>query len=309
MNVVLNLEQLTYVVEVDKVKSLSEAALRLHVSQSAISQAITALEKELGLKLFNRSRSGTTSTEEGQLFIKKAFEATKIIQEMLLESENRKHALSGLLRLGTMPAEMATLVNVIVSLKKEHPEVHIEITEQGSLKTLQLVRQGKIDLGMIALPEDLLQQEALPFDTLYQGKMMVVAGRNSPLASQKSIPPEEMRAYSFVLYKDDYIDMFIRDFTEQFGEVNILFKTNSDSAIQSAILEGLAISIGHDYSFQKATMERGQSVHLLEIERFAQQPVHFGWIRSANSSRSAINEYFIQRYKLEARFGNTENRY
>ncbi|WP_134911305.1 MULTISPECIES: hypothetical protein [Paenibacillus] len=47
---------------------------------------------------------------------------------MLLESENRKHALSGLLRLGTMPAEMATLVNVIVSLKKEHPEVHIEVT-------------------------------------------------------------------------------------------------------------------------------------------------------------------------------------
>ncbi|MBE0338124.1 hypothetical protein E4V51_07995 [Paenibacillus sp. 28ISP30-2] len=46
------------------------------------------------------------------------------------------------------------------------------------------------------------------------------------------------------LYKEDYIDMFIRDFTEQFGDVNILFKKNSDSAIQSAILEGLAISIG-----------------------------------------------------------------
>lgn len=66
----MNLEQLMYVVELSKSKSLSEAAANLHISQSALSQSITSLEKELGLKLFRRARTGTLPTAEGASIIK-----------------------------------------------------------------------------------------------------------------------------------------------------------------------------------------------------------------------------------------------
>lgn len=67
----MNLVQLAYIVEVSKLGSLSEASKKLHVTQSAISQSITNLDRELGIKVFNRSRIGTTSTVIGNEIIKK----------------------------------------------------------------------------------------------------------------------------------------------------------------------------------------------------------------------------------------------
>lgn len=61
----MNIEQLMYIVEVAKVRSLGEAAKTLNISQSALSQAITKFENELNIKIFNRTRAGTIPTKEG----------------------------------------------------------------------------------------------------------------------------------------------------------------------------------------------------------------------------------------------------
>ena len=59
----MNFEQLEYIKEVIETKSMSIAAENLHVTQSAISQSISLLEKEFGVQLFKRSRNGTIPTE------------------------------------------------------------------------------------------------------------------------------------------------------------------------------------------------------------------------------------------------------
>lgn len=67
----MHIEQLKYIVEVTKTRSISIAAQNLHVSQSTISKAITNLEQELGINLFTRSRLGAIPTAEGKNIIKK----------------------------------------------------------------------------------------------------------------------------------------------------------------------------------------------------------------------------------------------
>lgn len=67
----MHLEQLKYIVEVAKTRSISIAAQNLHVSQSTISKAITNLEQELSIHLFTRSRLGAQPTTEGKNIIKK----------------------------------------------------------------------------------------------------------------------------------------------------------------------------------------------------------------------------------------------
>jgi len=71
----MNLEQLEYIVDVAKTKSLTKTAQNAHVTLSAVSQSISLLESELGVVLFNRSRGvGAVPTPEGQSIIGRAAE-------------------------------------------------------------------------------------------------------------------------------------------------------------------------------------------------------------------------------------------
>lgn len=79
----MNIEQLEVVKEVFETNSMSLAAQNLHVSQSAISQSISLLEKEIGIPLFKRSRNGTVPTEDGTTII-------KIILEILMKVDEIK---------------------------------------------------------------------------------------------------------------------------------------------------------------------------------------------------------------------------
>ncbi|MCM2997819.1 LysR family transcriptional regulator [Paenibacillus cellulositrophicus] len=67
----MNTEKLEYLVEVARAGSISKAAEQLHVTISAVSQAITSLESEWGISIFTRSKSGVTLTPEGKIIIKK----------------------------------------------------------------------------------------------------------------------------------------------------------------------------------------------------------------------------------------------
>lgn len=78
----MHIERFEYLVEVAKTGSLSLAAQNLHITQSAISQAITSIEKDLGVKIFLRARQGTQLTFEGKKIVKLANEMLFKYQEI-----------------------------------------------------------------------------------------------------------------------------------------------------------------------------------------------------------------------------------
>ena len=65
----MRLEQLQYVVEIDKTRSISKAAKNLYITQPSISAAISALEKELNIKIFERTKNGVDPTPEGEKIV------------------------------------------------------------------------------------------------------------------------------------------------------------------------------------------------------------------------------------------------
>ena len=70
----MNIQQIQYVLEVYRNKSMSKAAAKLYVAQPNLSNSIRALENELGFQIFNHSKSGVTPTENGILLLKQAFQ-------------------------------------------------------------------------------------------------------------------------------------------------------------------------------------------------------------------------------------------
>src|SRR4051812_16809292 len=106
----MNFEQLEYIKEVIETKSMSIAAENLHVSQSAISQSISLLEKEFGIQLFKRSRIGTFPTDEGKNIIKKLLEILKKTDELKEEVQSITSSFSGELKIATIPSIFMTFL-------------------------------------------------------------------------------------------------------------------------------------------------------------------------------------------------------
>lgn len=133
--------------------SFSTAAKNLFISQSAVSQTITALEKELGVPLFIRHPKGVTLTKEGERLFRKTKEALDLLA-IAEEEITQMHNLSGgelVIGAGdTLCQEY--LIPVLTRFREKYPLVHIRIVNGTSLEIIKALKNGALDLAFIKTP-------------------------------------------------------------------------------------------------------------------------------------------------------------
>lgn len=297
----MNLDQLEYIVEVAKTGSLTRAAQNSHVTLSAISQSISMLESELELTLFTRSRGlGAVLTAEGKAIVSKANEVLKKVNELKEEAQSYSNTLSGQLKIATIPGPMHLLVDIVSKFKRDFPNVKIEIFEKGPTEILDHIRHNKIDIGLIALSEKLIEKNhGLSFERLLKGKIVAGVNKNSPLVLEKTITPEKLVNQTLVLYDDDHIREYMTKFISSYGDVNILFISNNTQAIENAVHEGLAITIGLDYSFKNKAPHQIHGIIPIELESPNIEPIYYGWVLPEEKHASQISKRFLNRLKFE----------
>lgn len=136
--------------EVAKSGNISKAAETLYISQPAVSKSITKLEQSLGHTLFTRSKKGVRLTEEGQtLFqhLSSAFESIEIAEKTLKRI--------GQLGMGQLRIGVSTslckyiLLPYLQDFIRDNPHVKVSIECNPTYETIQLLKQGKIDIGLI----------------------------------------------------------------------------------------------------------------------------------------------------------------
>jgi LysR family transcriptional regulator, transcription activator of glutamate synthase operon len=295
----INIEQLEYIVEVAKTGSLSVASQKLHVTQSAISQSITNLETELGVKIFRRSRLGAEPTTEGKSIIRRAYDVLDKIKELKEEAEIHTNLMSGELRLATVPGPMPFLIKTLSTFKLNYPNIHIEISEKGTREIIEDIRQNKLDIGVISMKEDKVKEEKIEIEVLFRGKMKAAVSRNSPFALCESVTPQELKKQPFVLYKEDSVKWFINDFVAKNGPVDILFWTNNLDAIRTAVMDGLAITVGSEFVIKNDPfMKQGEGVPI-DIADYENANMCLGLIRSEKKQHSMITKNFVKELKVE----------
>ncbi|WP_106498008.1 LysR family transcriptional regulator [Lentibacillus sp. Marseille-P4043] len=292
----MNIEQLRYIAEVAKLGSLS-VAQQLHITQSAISQSITNLEAELGVKIFNRSRLGATPTDMGYKIIKKALETLEKLEEIKLEADMSLNLVGGKLRLGTIPSPLMYLPKTLSSFKEDYPNIQIEIAEKASQAIIDDIKQDRLDIGLIGLSREgkEMRDEDIVFEIVLRGKMIAAASKQSPLAFTKSVTPQEIRNYLLVIYNDDRMWEFINDLTTQFGAADILFSTNNLDAIRNAVIENLAITIAPDYTVKNDPYARTGEIVPIEIANLEQDYPGMALVWSKTKSSTAIIRNFVSR--------------
>lgn len=304
----MQIEQLEYLVEVAKTGTIYTAAQNLNVSQSAISQSISSLERELGVTIFKRSRKGSMPTDEGKKVIKKAHEILIKVQELKDEVQQDMMLISGELKLSSIPPFMKFLVKPLTEFKNDYPGVNIEITEKNTQDIINDVRQNDIDMGLITFHKGLMDiTENLDFEPFIEGEMKVYVNKNSPLAVYDTVTPQELLNQTIVIYNGDYVKWFVDDFISKFGPLNILFTSNNTDVLRKAISEGLAITFSPDWSTNNNRQILNKRVKIVQIMNLNSVNVSFGLVQPKNKKISATAKKFVNYLKRELGNSNLSN--
>lgn len=165
----MNTRQIQYAVELSKTRNISQVAERLGISQPALSKQILNLEKELGVKLFDRTTTPMTLTAAGEHFIRQAQELLYQEDQLLRSLESYKTGESGKLVIGISPFRSQYLIPAVArQVKERYPGVQIVLCEAGSDQLRREAAEGKYDFAVVNLPVDgaTLDVTALEPDTM-----------------------------------------------------------------------------------------------------------------------------------------------
>lgn len=187
----MTLTELRYIVAVARERHFGRAAEACYVSQPTLSVAVRKLEDELGVVLFERGAGEVSVTPIGERIVEQAQRVLEEAARVKELAKQGKDPLNGPLRMGVIfTIGPYLLPHLIPALKKRAPRMPLVLQEQYTHKLLELLRQGEIDVAILALP---FEANGLLVQPLYDEPFVVAVPRNHPWATRKSVSSRELK--------------------------------------------------------------------------------------------------------------------
>lgn len=205
----MRLEQFQQIVEIEKHQSISKAAKALFMAQSSLSGSLHSLEKEIGVRLFERTTAGVVPTPEGQDIIQLARQALDCASQMLNYGERHKE-LRGEVKLMITQSFGYLFSDIMVAFKRRFPKAELRLEIETPRRIVEALEQGQANLGLSMwgfLPEHTLnvfEQAALRYEAFKSHQMMLFVSQDSALANNEEVGMEEMQQEQFLSYSSVY---------------------------------------------------------------------------------------------------------
>jgi LysR family hydrogen peroxide-inducible transcriptional activator len=207
----MTLTELRYVVAVARERHFGRAADACHVSQPTLSVAIRKLEEELGVRLFERRASQITLTDIGERIVN---QAKRVLDEASAVREIARHGrdpLSAPLRVGMIYTIGPYLLpGLIRQLQRKAPQMQLLLSENFTLKLIEQVRNGEIDVAVMALP---LPPCGLTVQAVYDEPFVVAVPRRHAWVRRKAIASSDLAHERMLLlgnghcFRDQVLDV------------------------------------------------------------------------------------------------------
>ena len=151
----ISLRQIHYALAVEETLHFRKAAEQCSISQSALSTAIAEMEQQLGFQVFERDNKKVIVTPLGRQVLDKARVIKREISDLQLLAESQGELLSAPMSIGMIPTIAPYLLPVILPpLQEAYPKLELDVKELQSHELVELVRNGDLDAGILALPYD-----------------------------------------------------------------------------------------------------------------------------------------------------------
>ncbi len=238
-----SIRQLEYAVAVADRLHFGRAAKACHVTQPALSTQVQALEEQLEVRLFERSRRGVVLTRAGERIIERARVVLRSVDDLVQVSKESREPLSGSLHLGVIPTVAPYwLPRWLRRVRRSHPELNLFLHEDQTDRIVAALRAGSLDLLLLALPVDAPDLESLP---LFLEPFVVALPRRHPLAARPRIVERDLEGEQVLLLADGHC---LRDqalsICSQVGAVeSSAVRASSLNTLVQMVASGLGITL------------------------------------------------------------------
>lgn len=185
--------------------SVNRAAVRLRITQPALSRQMKALEHELGGRLLERETSGVKPTGLGHALVKAMRPLIAQHDEVIAALRRQARGERAELRVGyIMSAAQTLLTPALQRLRKSHPALKLKLLDQSPREQIDALRAGELDVALIG------QEGAAAAKEFHAAKLRsfgvcVAVGAGDPLAARKSIALKELKGRDFIGADEDQV--------------------------------------------------------------------------------------------------------
>jgi DNA-binding transcriptional LysR family regulator len=245
----LDVRRMAVLREVAERGSFSAAADALHLTQSAVSQQITALERESGHQLVVRGRNGVRLTEPGQVVVEHAVAILDRLRAAEEELDSLAALEGGRLRLAAFPSVGATIVpEALRAFRARYPKVRIGLVEAEPEQSLPALRTGEVDLALAYDYPDLaspLSHEGLERTLLFAEPLLLALPYGHPLAAQPAVSLADARAETWLAgAPGSTCNLMVRQLADRLGlELDFSFEANDDTIMLGLVASGVGIAL------------------------------------------------------------------
>jgi LysR family transcriptional regulator, regulator of abg operon len=296
----MKLHQLAALVAASESGSLRQAAMKMRLSQPALSRSIRELESETGVKLLERTALGVKATVYGAVLILRS----KIVEAELRHArEDIAHlraATHGDLRIGATPVAAFSLLPVVLArFKKSRPQLRVTVSDGMGQSLLTELRQGDFDF-VFGRIYDGIDPKEFAVDVLFDDDLVVVARRGHPLTQARRGARIGWKDCEWILPGEDSParTAFQRTFHEHTGELpRCTIEANNFVTMLTMLSQTDLLAVAPRQIFRVAWLQQ-EFVSLDVGFRFPPQPT--GVIRRASSPLSSAAQFAIRELRHAA---------
>ncbi|GAA3770700.1 LysR substrate-binding domain-containing protein [Streptomyces coacervatus] len=249
-------EQLEYIAAVTRLGSLRRAADELRLSQPALSETVRNLERELGVDLLERKRSGATMSAEGRELLPHIINVLDAV-DRLRSAAGEQHRISRMVRVGTVnAATVPLLIPVIREFRAAHTLTQVEVVAAQQTEIHRALSEGGFDLGLVNHLEGDDVPAGFESTELLHGRPVVCVRPDSPLALLAAVTVDDLLAQPLIAMRSGYVmHRYVHRLLHGRGP-SFSYSTDGAEMGKLMVAEGLGATVLPDFSVIGDPLER-----------------------------------------------------
>jgi DNA-binding transcriptional LysR family regulator len=239
----MELRQLKLFRDIAQARSVSKGAAMNAVSQSAASQHLQEVERELGTPLLDRTVRPLKVTDAGRLYLDLCRDVLRRQEEFEADLGRLKSQVEGTVRVASIySVGLSEMSHLEHEFARRYPEAKLEVEYLRPEKVWEAVVEDRADLGLLSYPESTKEVTVLPWRL---EEMVLAASPYHPLAHKGEVAPGDLEGLDFIGFDDDLpirreVDRFLRD---HHVHVNMTLHFDNLQMIKEAVAHGSGVSI------------------------------------------------------------------
>ncbi|AXK31673.1 LysR family transcriptional regulator [Streptomyces armeniacus] len=241
----MDVRQLEYFLAVVDHGGFNKAAAALYLSQPSLSQAIRALERDLGSELFHRIGRRVVLTEAGQALIEPARGAARSLELARARVEAVHELRSGRVDIAAMPSQaVEPLTGMIRRFSASHPQLSMVVRAAFTPPdVIDMVRTGRCELGLVASP-DAVDAANVEVHDLGRQRFVLLAARDGPFRGRRAVRSEQLAGQRLIVGQHGTgMRRYVDDLRTRGCDVTLAVETEHRVAILPLVLEGVGVAV------------------------------------------------------------------